>query len=248
VDTVLDIGAGIAPMRFFTPKLYHIILEPFIEYVQILRYKYQHNNKYLVIHIGNTIEYLKCFGDRSIDSIFMLDVIEHMSKEDGLLVIKECERIAKNQVVIFTPLGFAKQDCENDDRDPWGLSGVKVQQHRSGWTLQDFDKSYDFFIAEKYHSTNWKGEKVEEFGSFYAIKNQNTSEISKPECLKNIYDEFRYLADIDASIIMDPNIILSELERLNKAKSKDLSFRRLKKNIKREYGKIKIAFSQFFKN
>jgi hypothetical protein len=269
-DIVLDIGSGIAPMKFFEPKFCHIIMEPFIEYVEILRYRYRNSSKHIILNTTDTLEALKLFGDFSVDSIFLLDVVEHMEKDYGLKVIKELERIAKRQIIIFTPLGFDEQDCENDEKDSWGLGGSKFQHHHSGWFPEDFDEDYDFYIAENYHLKNWKGDLRENgAGSFYAIKNINNVELNKPKYILAVYDEFKYLCDDFAPVPVnslekknDQELILRELikvvnvkfdylfnkidsnkqeilRELSKIKRKNISLSRLRKNIKKEYQKIK---------
>ncbi len=170
-DTVLDIGCGIMPMKFFVPKI-HILVEPFVDYVKMLQYKYSHLNHIIIIN-QNSLDFLPTVPSKSINSVFLLDVIEHMDKEKGKLVLKEMERIAKDQVVIFTPLGFEEQDCESEEVDGWGLKGTKFQQHRSGWYPEDFENGYDFYVCKDFHQINWKGENIEPFGCFFAIKNMS---------------------------------------------------------------------------
>lgn len=67
------------------------------------------------------------------DVAICLDVIEHLSKEDGLRLKHFLQAIATVSIV-FTPLGFQEQDGEafNDpeQRD--------LMRHRSGWTEADF--------------------------------------------------------------------------------------------------------------
>ena len=43
---------------------------------------------------------LVAFPDRSIDTIFLLDTIEHMPKKIGKEVLIECERVARKQILI----------------------------------------------------------------------------------------------------------------------------------------------------
>lgn len=248
-DIVLDIGSGIAPIKFFEPKSCHIIMEPFIEYVEILRYKYRNSSKHIILNTTDTLEALKLFGDFSVDSIFLLDVIEHMEKDYGLKVIKELERIAKKQIIIFTPLGFDEQDCENDKKDSWGLGGSKFQHHHSGWLPEDFDKDYDFYIAENYHVKNWKGDlKENASGSFYAIKNIKNVELNKPKYISVVYDEFKYLCDDYAPVHVnslgeknDQESILGELIKVVDVKFNHL-LNKIDSNgqeILRELSKIK---------
>ena len=67
------------------------------------------------------------------DAIYLLDVIEHMEREEGEQVIELCLERATQQIVVFTPYGFMEQD-----EDGWDLGGDYWQTHRSGWTPHDF--------------------------------------------------------------------------------------------------------------
>jgi len=120
--TVLDIGAGIRPMPWYTPRR-HICVEPYGPYADRLEAA-----GYEVIR-QTAMEALQV--EREGHAVYLLDVIEHMEKAEGLEVIELAMRA--RQVVVFTPLGFLKQD-----RDAWGLGGRHWQTHRSGWMPDDF--------------------------------------------------------------------------------------------------------------
>lgn len=169
-DVVLDIGCGIAPMNYFHPKL-HILVEPWTEYSDILSYRHAGDKGVVILRTG-ALEALKAFANNSVDSIFLLDVIEHLEKEEGKQVLIEAERVAREQIVVFTPLGFMPQHMGNEEQDAWGLSGSTVQEHRSGWTPDDFNQNWTFYICKEFHSVDFKGQKLDHtYGAFYAIRN-----------------------------------------------------------------------------
>ena len=169
-DVVLDIGCGIAPMNYFRPKL-HLMVEPWKEYSDILTHRYSGDKSILIIRTG-ALEALRELADNSVDSIFLLDVIEHLEKEIGQQVIIETERVAREQIIIFTPLGFMPQHVESSDTDGWGLSGNSVQEHLSGWEPKDFSNEWSFYICENFHNVDFKNEPLEKtYGAFYAIRN-----------------------------------------------------------------------------
>jgi hypothetical protein len=126
-DVVADIGCGIRPMQWYPPKR-HILVEPFQGYVDILR---QHLRPNQQVMSATAYEYLSTCGP--LDAIYLLDVIEHMDKAMGWKVIARALEKARQQIVIFTPDGFMPQFG-----DAWELGGDYWQQHRSGWTAQDF--------------------------------------------------------------------------------------------------------------
>ena len=59
-----------------------------------------------------------------------LDLIEHLTKEDGLKLIRDMETIAAKKIVIFTPSGFLSQPSHDGD----------LQEHLSGWEPEEMRK------------------------------------------------------------------------------------------------------------
>ncbi len=180
-DTALDVGCGIVPMNYFRPKL-HIMVEPWDEYANILRQRHADDKSVLILKL-DAIDALNALQDKSVDSIFLLDVIEHLEKEAGLKVVAEIERVARRQAVIFTPLGFMPQHLEANESDAWGLSGGKMQEHKSGWLPEDFGTQWEFHICEKYHLKDFRGEFLDKpYGAFFAVRNfQETQFVSLME-------------------------------------------------------------------
>lgn len=169
-DVALDIGCGIVPMAYYRPKL-HIMAEPWEEYSDVLQQRHADDKSVIILRLG-ALETLAAFKDHSVDSIFLLDVIEHLEKEDGAKIVLEIKRVARQQAVIFTPLGFMAQHMEAGEPDAWGLSGGEMQEHKSGWLPEDFDQDWEFHVCETYHQTNFRGEKLEKaHGAFFAIYN-----------------------------------------------------------------------------
>jgi hypothetical protein len=148
----------------------YICCEPHDEYLAILKDRFAGTN--VVIIQATAQEIVKWMADRSVDSIFMIDLIEHIEKSDGLCLIAECERIARQQIVVFTPLGFLPQDYQPGDTDGWNLHGGEWQVHKSAWTPDDFDESWEVLATSAYHFTDAKGEQLDPpSGAFWAVKN-----------------------------------------------------------------------------
>ena len=173
VDIVLDIGCGIQPQKYIFPKT-HICCEPYQEYVDKL--VDQTNNsvdgEYVIIK-ATLEEAINIFPKKSVDTIFLLDVIEHLEKNIGLDLIKKIESIARKQVILFTPLGYMPQ-CHPDGVDAWGLNGGSWQEHKSGWNPEDFDDSWDIYAAKEFHFDDHDGKKFEKpYGAMWIIKNLN---------------------------------------------------------------------------
>jgi SAM-dependent methyltransferase len=75
----------------------------------------------------------------SADAVLCLDVIEHLSRDDGFRSLGEFAGLAKKKIVVFTPWGFQPQESDN----PW-------MTHKSGWEPEDFER-------EGYEVTVWEG-------------------------------------------------------------------------------------------
>jgi hypothetical protein len=168
VDVVLDIGPGILPQTYFEAQ-HHILCEPFPEYVETLKQRFQDSPQYTILPMTGQAA-LSGMSRKSVDSIFLLDVLEHLEKEDGLQLLAECERVARQQIIIFTPLGFMAQNYQSGDTDGWGMHGGEWQMHRSGWIPDDFDHSWNIVACQQFHTVNGKGEPFDPpFGAFWAI-------------------------------------------------------------------------------
>lgn len=186
-DTIIDIGPGIRPVTSFKPKL-HIMLEAHQEYVDILQYRYDGVKSVIIIR-GLAQDMLPRLADNSIDSIFLLDIIEHIEKDVGLDIIQHAERIARQQIIVFTPLGFMPQHVESGsgEKDGWGLSGAQYQEHLSGWTPDDFSDGWDFHICKDIHDIDFRGQRfAEPYGAFYAIKNFRNKSTAIPSFIADI--------------------------------------------------------------
>ncbi len=125
----------------------------------------------LVLH-GTAEEVVRLLPDKSVDSVFLLDVIEHLAKEDGHRLLGDCERVAREQIVLFTPLGFLLQEYAAGEVDAWGYHGGQWQSHRSGWSPEDFGEDWDILASSEYHEVSAKdGPLPSPAGAFWAVRN-----------------------------------------------------------------------------
>lgn len=172
-NSVLDIGCGIRPQQFITPN-FIICIEPYEEYIEVLKRNLKGTPA--IIIAADALDALRAMPDKSIDTIFLLDVIEHMTREIGLSTIRECERVASQQIVVFTPLGFMPQEIHAGDSDTWNLGGGSFQQHKSGWKPEDFP-GWTALVCRDHHDRDFKGQVINPpYGAFYAIKTFECSE------------------------------------------------------------------------
>jgi hypothetical protein len=90
--------------------------------------------------------------DRSVDSVVALDLIEHMRRAEGERLLKHLVRVARQQAVVFTPLGFYRHSYRSGETDRWGMKGGRWQTHRSGWTPDDFGPEWHVVDCEDFMS------------------------------------------------------------------------------------------------
>ena len=170
-DVLLDIGCGIVPQNYVVPAA-HICVEPFSDYVEVLREKLRGvTDRSFVILNSSWKDALKVFPPQSVDTVVILDVIEHIEKDEARQLLAATTTIARRQVLVFTPLGFLPQ-CHPDGKDAWGLNGGEWQEHKSGWMPSDFDDRWEFIATQAYyHQDNLGRPFAEPYGAFWAILN-----------------------------------------------------------------------------
>ncbi len=72
--------------------------------------KRQKTHDYLVD--GDARELSRHFQPRQFDACIALDVIEHFTKEGGLKLMRDMEKIARKKVIFLTPNGFCPKNRE----------------------------------------------------------------------------------------------------------------------------------------
>ena len=126
LDSLLDVGCGSdSPVKHFSNGIERYVgVDAFQPSIDSSEAKHIHDE----YHRLDVLEIGRVFPNRSFDGVVALDLIEHLSKPQGLALIEMMERIARKKVIIFTPNGFLEQR-EHD--------GNKLQVHRSGWTVEE---------------------------------------------------------------------------------------------------------------
>ncbi|TWJ18862.1 glycosyltransferase [Geobacter argillaceus] len=172
-DVVLDIGCGIRPQNYILPRI-HICCEPFEQYLKVLKEKVQNDTSREYKFVSADWEkVLEIFPDKSVDTVFLVDIIEHLPKGESLKLLKDTERIARNQIAVFTTLGFIPQH-HPDGKDAWGLDGGAWQEHKSGWEPEDFGADWDILVSPDFHQYDNMGKKYDVLhGAIWAIKTIN---------------------------------------------------------------------------
>ncbi|MDD3288188.1 MAG: class I SAM-dependent methyltransferase [Alphaproteobacteria bacterium] len=157
-DICLDIGPGIRPQRLL-PCNTHVLVEPYGAYCDELVKRYPQK---LTVKMDG-LAFLLLMQSKSVDTIFMIDVIEHLNKDDGKRMLAEARRVARKQIVVFTPLGFMPRHY-SEVGDIWGdIQHNELQNHLSGWLPEEFPGS-TIVLTEDYHVQDGNVN-----GAFYAI-------------------------------------------------------------------------------
>lgn len=150
----LDIGCGIWPQTYRIPLEEHHLTDPHGPYLEIAKKRRKRDGN---ADVATWEETLSLYEPNSVDTVFLMDVIEHLEKEDGKKLLQPTINLAIKQMVIFTPLGFMKQD-ELIGPDPWGMEtgANNLQVHRSGWLPEDFEHipGANIFICNNFHTVN----------------------------------------------------------------------------------------------
>lgn len=132
-DSVLELGCGyFSYIQGMKNKPYSVGVDLFLPVIESGQ-KNKIHDKYELLNVMDVDEK---FADKSFDCVMAMDLIEHLTKEDGLLFLEKINKIARKKIIIYTPNGFLKQDA---------CDGNPYQEHRSGWTAEEMG-SYGFNV------------------------------------------------------------------------------------------------------
>jgi hypothetical protein len=131
---VLDIGCGIRPFSWLDSEII-VCIEPFDQYRAILSASF--SNEGLVALKGDLASAADITNPADYDLVTLIDVIEHLPKQDGITALKRLIDTNAELIMVFTPDGFMPQHTEEEDA--WGLKSGTQQAHLSGWDRADFD-------------------------------------------------------------------------------------------------------------
>ena len=128
--SVLDVACGLSLKSKFLDSPIRVGVDIYEEYFNHI----ESDVPYVVIkHDVRKLE--EIFVPKSFDIVIALDIIEHLEKEESLLMIAQCERIARKAVILETPNGYVPQNL-----DVQGHGGHEWQTHRCGWEIAELEK------------------------------------------------------------------------------------------------------------
>ena len=168
VRSVVDVGCGVHPATWLHAER-HYCVEPHPEYGDTLEREYGAKRTMTLLRC-TWRDALLTLANSVVDTVLALDVIEHMTREDGLRFIAEAQALARQQVVVFTPWGAYPQDYDDPTRlDFDGYHGLTWQTHKSAWTPDEF-AGWSIIACREFHRHDGNGnEMVTPIGAFWAI-------------------------------------------------------------------------------
>lgn len=143
---VLDLGCGKGkPMNFLNRHngFTTVGIDAFKPYVEQCKREHSHD----VVLLRNLLKPIP-YEDKSFDVVLCLQTLEHFTKEQGLLLIKRMEILARKQVIIATDVGEFKQGFSSD--------GNVFQEHKYLWSVKEL-KELGFKIYGR-SLRGWGGE------------------------------------------------------------------------------------------
>jgi hypothetical protein len=89
-----------------------------------------HKDIYSEVVADDILSWLRRADTSSVDTILASCVVEHLTKDDGILLLSEMKRVCKRRAIIFTPNGFVPQPPDVDNA---------ANEHKSGWSVKDLN-------------------------------------------------------------------------------------------------------------
>jgi len=123
--TVLDLGCGSHSPLQHSPVTYSVGVELFKPYLEESKRKGVHS-EYILADIRE-VE----FKPKSFDAAIAIEVLEHLTKQEGYELLKKMERWARKKIIITTPNGYLWQN---------GYDNNLLQEHKSGWSVEELEK------------------------------------------------------------------------------------------------------------
>jgi predicted SAM-dependent methyltransferase len=81
------------------------------------------------------------FQSDSFEIVLMLDVIEHLTKENGEKLLEEVKRITSSKIVLFTPLWWTENIYYMNDPHSAYFEN-SYERHQSLWVREDFKEGW----------------------------------------------------------------------------------------------------------
>ena len=121
-NSVLDLGCGPdSPLKNCDAR-YSVGVDVFEPYVKASKDKRIHD-EYIISDIRNLN-----FKLNSFDAVILIEVLEHLTKQDGEVPLHKAESWARKKVIVSSPNGYLPQ---------FDINGNPFSRHRSGWEIRE---------------------------------------------------------------------------------------------------------------
>ena len=140
-QTILDVGAGNGKWVLCDEYLkYWCNVQPEIDGVEVFGdYESPAYSVYREVFNCNVMDLVKNDKIEEYDLVLIVDVIEHLTKEEGMLLLSKC-----NKYIVSTPNYWLPQGAEFDNEH---------ERHISKWETSDFEQAQ--VVSGKY-IMGWK--------------------------------------------------------------------------------------------
>ncbi len=139
VKSILDVACGLSLKSQYLDAEVRVGVDIYMPYLQAI----DTDVPYSVVN-ADVKDLAKLFIPKSFDLVLLLDILEHLEKDDALKLIETAEKIAKVAVIAESPLGYVPQNI-----DIWGKGGHEYQTHRSAWEKSDFtNRGYQVLLRD----------------------------------------------------------------------------------------------------
>jgi len=123
--SILELGCGkSSPLQTLSGLHYKVGVDLYEPYLAESK-KAKIHDQYIMADIRKIN-----FKENSFDAVVLLDVLEHLTKEEGVSLIGKMEKWAKKRMILFTPNGYVRQ-AEYDQN--------KLHLHKSGWNADELN-------------------------------------------------------------------------------------------------------------
>ncbi len=119
-DSVLDIGCGSDSPIKYSNTTYRVGVEGFRPSIEKSKKKHLHTD-----YILGDLRHLN-FKPGSFDTVIMVEVLEHLTEEEGAKLLEKAEIWARRKIVVSTPNGYLPQS---------NINGNLYFKHLSGWSI-----------------------------------------------------------------------------------------------------------------
>jgi len=128
---VLDLGCGpCSCLHQILPHFYSLGIDLFVPSILESRSRRIHTDYCIddVVQLG--------IRSKSFDCVLAIELLEHLPKDAGLKLLRDCERIATKKIVIITPNGFVNTNCP-EILEKYGGNILNI--HQSGWSVEELN-------------------------------------------------------------------------------------------------------------